>query len=173
MYAEMPGAEKEAWQARAEADKARYLHELSSYVPPPGYDAKGDAILSPHMKSPGKRSKVERDPNAPKRNMSAYLIFQNTMRDTYKREQPGLTFGQLAQHTSKEYKKLTPEEKALWSQRADGDKARYDAEIAVYVPPPGFDAHGNLIDTQNTKRPKRTVKDPEAPKRARGSFVFF
>lgn len=174
MYAEMPVAEKEAWQARAEADKARYLHELSSYLPPEGFDAKGDAILSTPMKAPGnKRGKVQRDPNAPKRNMSAYLIFQNTMRDHYKRENPGLTFGQLAQHTSKQYKKLTPEEKAMWSQRADEDKARYDAEIAVYVPPPGYDAHGNLIDSQNSKRPKRTVRDPEAPKRARGSFVFF
>ena len=38
MYAEMPIAEKEAWNARAEADKARYLHELAIYVPPPGYD---------------------------------------------------------------------------------------------------------------------------------------
>ena len=36
MYAEMPQAEKEAWNARAEADKARYLHELANYVPPPG-----------------------------------------------------------------------------------------------------------------------------------------
>jgi len=173
MYAEMPTAEKEAWQARAEADKARYLHALSSYAPPPGYDAKGDAILSSQAKSGSKRGKIERDPTAPKRNMSAYLIFQNTMRDTYKRENPGLTFGQLAQHTSKEYKKLTPEEKALWSQRANEDKARYDAEIAVYVPPPGYDAHGNLIDAQFNKRPKRTLKDPQAPKRARGSFVFF
>lgn len=173
MYAEMPVAEKEAWQARAEADKARYLHELSSYIPPPGYDAKGDAILSIQGKSPGKRPKVNRDPTAPKRNMSAYLIFQNTMRDHYKRQNPGLTFGQLAQHTSKEYKKLTPEEKAVWSQKADEDKARYDAGIAVYVPPPGYDAHGNLIDAQFNKRPRKAVKDPEAPKRARGSFVFF
>jgi hypothetical protein len=31
MYAEMPAAEKEAWNQRAEADKARFLHELSNY----------------------------------------------------------------------------------------------------------------------------------------------
>ena len=37
MYAEMPPHEKEAWNRRAEADKARYLHELTSYVPTPGY----------------------------------------------------------------------------------------------------------------------------------------
>ena len=36
MYAEMPPTEKEAWAERAEADKARYLHELGSYTPPQG-----------------------------------------------------------------------------------------------------------------------------------------
>ena len=31
LYAEMPAAEKEAWNQRAESDKARFLHELSVY----------------------------------------------------------------------------------------------------------------------------------------------
>jgi len=173
MYAEMPPPEKQAWQARAEADKARYLHALSSYVPPPGYDAKGDAIMATHIAMTKKRGKTQRDPNAPKRNMSAYLMFQNGMRDTFKREHPGMTFGQLAKYTSHMYKNLTVEEKQLWVTRAEQDKARYEAQISIYVPPPGHDAHGNLIDSINGKRQKRALKDPAAPKRARGSFVFF
>ena len=36
MWNEMQPEEKEAWNQRAEADKARYLHELSQYNPPPG-----------------------------------------------------------------------------------------------------------------------------------------
>ena len=36
MYAEMLPTEKEAWAERAEADKARYLHQLTTYTPPPG-----------------------------------------------------------------------------------------------------------------------------------------
>ena len=175
MYAEMPPAEKEAWIARAESDKARYLHELASYIPPPGYDSKGDAIIAPQIAPPKKRGKAGRDANAPKRNLSAYLLFQNAMRDQYKRENPGMTFGQLAKYTSHMYKNLTPEEKQTWVARAEQDKARYDSQIAVYVSPPGHDAHGNLIDVAHggSKRQKRSLKDPAAPKRARGSFVFF
>mmetsp|Transcript_5836 Transcript_5836/g.8878 ORF Transcript_5836/g.8878 Transcript_5836/m.8878 type:complete len:397 (-) Transcript_5836:219-1409(-) len=174
MYAEMPPAEKEAWMARAEADKARYLHELASYVPPPGYDAKGDALSATPGKSSSSRSKGEKDANAPKRNMSAYLLYQNAMRDQFKRENPGMTFGQLAKYTSHMYKNLTPEEKAMWDARAAQDKARYDAQIAAYVPPPGHDAHGNLLENHRPrKRNKRTPKDPGAPKRASGAYVFF
>lgn len=90
MYSELPPAEKEAWVARAEADKARYLHELASYVPPPGYDAKGDAIVSPEGSKGGRKGKPEKDANAPKRNMSAYLLYQNAMREQFKRENPGM-----------------------------------------------------------------------------------
>ena len=116
MYAELPPSEKEAWSARAEADKARYLHELSSYVPPPGYDSKGDAIEAPMNNKTGRRGKAERDVNAPKRNLSAYLLYQNAMREQFKRENPGMTFGQLAKYTSHMYKNLTPEEKETWQQ---------------------------------------------------------
>jgi len=181
MYAEMPPAEKQAWVARAEADKQRYLTELASYVPPPGYDAKGDAMNGPFSAKSVRRpsSANIRDANAPKRNMSAYLLYQNAMRDQFKRENPGMTFGQLAKYTSHMYKNLTPEEKATWDARAAQDKARYDAQMANYIPPPGHDAKGNLIDehhrsnTGGSKRSKRNPKDKDAPKRARGSFVFF
>mmetsp|Transcript_5205 Transcript_5205/g.7345 ORF Transcript_5205/g.7345 Transcript_5205/m.7345 type:complete len:334 (+) Transcript_5205:168-1169(+) len=173
MYSEMPPAEKEAWVARAEADKARYLHELASYVPPPGYDAKGDAIVAPPG-AKGRKGKPEKDANAPKRNMSAYLLYQNAMREQFKRENPGMTFGQLAKYTSHMYKNLTPEEKATWDARAAQDKSRYDAEIASYVPPPGHDARGIMIeDHRPRKRNKRGPKDPAAPKRASGAYVFF
>merc|ERR1712232_489255 len=47
--------------------------------------------------------------------------------------------------------------------------------MAHYVPPPGHDAKGNLLESAMTekKRRKKPPKDPLAPKRARGSFVFF
>jgi high mobility group protein B2 len=174
MYAELSPSEKEAWVARAEADKARYLHQLASYVPPPGFDPKGDAIVTPMYTKPGRKGKPEKDANAPKRNLSAYLLYQNGMRDQFKRENPGMTFGQLAKYTSHMYKNLTPEEKATWESRSAQDKARFDAEIAVYVPPPGHDARGVLIVDQGPKkRSKREPKDPLAPKRASGAYVFF
>ena len=174
MYSELPPQEKETWVARAEADKARYLHELASYVPPTGYDAKGDAVITPVNIKGGRRGKPEKDANAPKRNMSAYLLYQNAMRDQFKRENPGMTFGQLAKYTSHMYKNLTPDEKATWEARAQQDKARYEAELAAYVPPPGHDARGVLIEDHRPKRRnKRVPKDPAAPKRASGAYVFF
>ena len=174
MYAELPPSEKEAWQARAEADKARYLHELASYVPPAGFDPKGDALSSPIPLKTVRKGKSDRDASAPKRNLSAYLLYQNAMRDQFKRENPGMNFGQLSKYTSHMYKHLTEEEKATWEARAQQDKARYDVELESYVPPPGHDQRGVLIeDQQPRKKSKRAIKDPSAPKRASGAYVFF
>lgn len=72
------------------------------------------------------------------------------------------------------YKNLTHEEKATWEARASQDKSRYDAEISSYVPPPGHDSRGILIEeARPRKRSKRGPKDPSAPKRASGAYVFF
>ena len=42
------------------------------------------------------KTKTKRDPTAPKRNTSTYLLYQNAMRDQFKAINPGMTFGQLA-----------------------------------------------------------------------------
>lgn len=39
--------------------------------------------------------KKARDPIAPKRNQSAYLLYQNAMRETFRLQNPGMTFGQV------------------------------------------------------------------------------
>ena len=72
------------------------------------------------------------------------------------------------------YKCLTTEEKQRWEAHAAQDKARYEAEMQNYTPPPGFDSTGNLVeDRRLNKKYMKKNKDPEQPKRARGSFVFF
>lgn len=170
-YAQLAPEEKQVWTARANADKARYHQELSMYTPPPGYDAKGDLIVTHIIR----RGKTEKDSKAPKRNLSPYLLYQNAMREEFKKENPSMTFGQIAQHTSMMYKKLSEDEKANWEVRAQQDKKRYDAEISGYVPPAGHDARGVLIveDKPPRKRSKRGTKDPAAPKRASGAYVFY
>ena len=144
MYAQLTTQQKAQWQNRAEEDKQRFLHEMSNFVPSPGYDQNGNAIAQyPHFT--GSRKK-QRDPMAPKRNLSAYLLYQNAMRDQFKADNPGMTFGQLSKYTSHMYKSLTPEEKAQWEDRAIRDKERYTDEMKQYVPPHGFDNQGNLSE---------------------------
>ena len=42
-----------------------------------------------------KKKKKGKDPNKPKRNMSAYFLYSNAMRKTFKEENPEASFGEL------------------------------------------------------------------------------
>merc|ERR1712222_62878 len=128
------------------------------------------------------RNKTDtRDPNAPKRNLPPFILYQNAMREQFQKENPGMTFGQLAKYTSHMYKNLTAEEKASWEARAQEDKLRYVGQMANYTPPPGHNAQGIMLLDPNSannnvkRRAKRKTKDkdPNAPKRACGAYVFF
>jgi len=101
------------------------------------------ALLQPPPAVAQKIHKTERDPGAPKRNLSAYLLYQNAMRESFKAQNPDMSFGQLSKYTSAMYAQLSPDEKAMWQARAEADKARYKHELANYNPPPGYDRQEN------------------------------
>ena len=184
-YAALAPDEKEVWLQKAAADKARFNHEIKNYHPPAGYNEKGDAIPNhprhaprttpTRGRKPGKRkAPIPRDPNAPKRNASAFLLYQNCYREKFRELNPGITFGQLSKYSSYMYKCLPVEEKQRWEAYAAQDKARFEAEMASYHPPYGYDKTGALIEELRVKTYTRgRVKDPKHPKRARGSFVYF
>ena len=107
--------------------------------------------------------------------MSAYLLYQNAMRETFKAQNPGMSFGQLSKFTSAMYAELTEEEKAAWVARAEADKARYLQELANYVPAPGYDAKGDAVMqyTQTSGRRGKNERDINAPKRAKSSYLLY
>jgi len=76
-----------------------------------------------------KKSKEKKDPNAPKRFMSAYIIYSSATRADVRTTNPEAQFGEIAQIISKNYKALTSEERACWDKKAAEDKERYQKEM--------------------------------------------
>jgi hypothetical protein len=155
MFAEMPYCEKVMWHKRAKRDKKRYLKELAAYNPPAGYDHKGDLTedgaarlgIEIDMKDNKVKSKRRKDPNAPKKNLSSYLLYQNHLRQTSLAKKNPISFGDIAKHASKSFKKLSSEERSYWDQKALDDKNRYDKEMKEYKPPLGFDQKGFTVES--------------------------
>eukprot|EP00587_Corethron_hystrix_P011508 CAMPEP_0113331096 /NCGR_PEP_ID=MMETSP0010_2-20120614/22257_1 /TAXON_ID=216773 ORGANISM="Corethron hystrix, Strain 308" /NCGR_SAMPLE_ID=MMETSP0010_2 /ASSEMBLY_ACC=CAM_ASM_000155 /LENGTH=98 /DNA_ID=CAMNT_0000194241 /DNA_START=150 /DNA_END=443 /DNA_ORIENTATION=+ /assembly_acc=CAM_ASM_000155 len=81
------------------------------------------------------KRKGKKDPNMPKRGMSAFIFFSNHRRPLIKQANPKATFGDLAKLVSEEFKAITSEEMKSWQAKADKDKARYLKEMETYVPP--------------------------------------
>jgi hypothetical protein len=115
--------EREKWDKLAAEDKERYQLEMETYEPPSSDDEQVVAT---------RKKKQKKDPNAPKRNMSAYFIYSQEIRPTIKEEHPSATFGETAKLISKRYKALTETEKKKFEGMAGDDKERYQREMKTY-----------------------------------------
>merc|ERR1719375_1405996 len=118
-YKALSEKEMKKWVKKAEQDKIRYQEEMKHYVP---------------MDDPtgGKRKKAKKDPNAPKRNMSAYFLFSVHIRPSVKDENPEAAFGDIARIISAKYKALKDGERKVWEEKAAEDKERYQREMEAY-----------------------------------------
>merc|ERR1719498_838989 len=108
----LPENEKEQWKDLAAKDKERYQREMEDYVPP-----------SDDSEDDGKRKKKKKkDPNAPKRNQTAFFIYSNMHRATVKETNPEAGFGDIAKIISKQFKALSEKEREKYDKLAAEDK---------------------------------------------------
>ncbi|KAH8426940.1 Non-histone chromosomal protein 6 [Aspergillus melleus] len=81
------------------------------------------------------KPRVERkkkDPNAPKRGLSAYMFFANENREKVREENPGITFGQVGKMLGEKWKALNDKDRGPYEEKAAADKKRYEDEKASY-----------------------------------------
>ncbi|KAG8717989.1 hypothetical protein FRC08_006185 [Ceratobasidium sp. 394] len=79
----------------------------------------------------GKRIKVK-DPNAPKRPATSYILFQNDIRDELKAQHPGLPYKELLGKVSEAWQKLAETEKKNYQNQADESMAKYNRAVLDY-----------------------------------------
>jgi len=91
----------------------------------PKCDADGNPIKT-------KRVKKDKDPNAPKRPLSAYMYFSQDWRERIKIENPDVSFGEIGRLLGLKWKSLCEEEKKPYEDMASRDKKRHEAEKAEY-----------------------------------------
>lgn len=110
--------EKKRYHDMAEKDKKRYVGEMAKYVPP-----KGDK---------GKKRKRVKDPNAPKRALSAFFWFCNDERPRVKETMPDAPVGEVAKELGRRWHKCSADQKAKFEALSAKDKARYEKENNLY-----------------------------------------
>ena len=111
--------EKKRFAEMAEKDKQRYDHEMASYTPPMGEGGGG-------------RKRQKKDPNAPKRPLSAFFLFCHDERPAVKAIYPNYSVGEAAKELGERWNKVSAEVKAKYEERVALDKARYNNDMANY-----------------------------------------
>jgi hypothetical protein len=111
--------EKKRYEDMAAKDKERYDDQMVDYVPPAGEGGKRK-----------RGSKAHKDPNAPKRGLSAFFCFSNEERAKVKAKNPGYSVGDVAKELGKRWE-VCPN-RAKYEALAAKDKERYEREMAAY-----------------------------------------
>ena len=112
--------EKKRFHEMADKDKLRYDTEMQSYIPP-----KGEKVR-------GKKRKQIKDPNAPKRSLSAFFWFCNDERGKVKAVNPEYGVGDVAKELGKKWSDADITVKQKYEAMAEKDKARYEREMTEY-----------------------------------------
>jgi len=96
------------------------------------------AAAMPKEKATTRKSKTrgvekkKKDPNAPKRGLSAYMFFANEQRENVREENPGISFGQVGKVLGERWKALNDKQRQPYEAKATADKKRYEDEKATY-----------------------------------------
>jgi hypothetical protein len=112
---EMTPEEREFWEEKSKDDQSRYAEELTAYH-----------AAQAQLKRPPK------DPNAPRRPMSAFLAFSNQRRGALKRANPSMTNADLSKTLSQIWKELPTELKKEYIDREALLRAQYKVDKAVW-----------------------------------------
>jgi hypothetical protein len=77
--------------------------------------------------------KKKKDPNAPKRGLSAYMFFANEQREKVREDNPGIKFGDVGKMLGEKWKSLSEKQRTPYEAKAAADKKRYEEEKATYA----------------------------------------
>merc|ERR1711902_251760 len=98
-------------------------------------------------------SKPIKDPNAPKKPLSAYFLFSQEERLKVKAENPDYSITEVAKELGKRWATLNPDIKTVYEQRYQDARRVYEQELNNYKP--------------------KKKKDPNAPKQPLSAYFIF
>ncbi|NXL52783.1 SSRP1 protein, partial [Podilymbus podiceps] len=106
----------------------------------------------PRKKQP--ESKKGKDPNAPKRPMSAYMLWLNASRDKIKSDHPGISITDLSKKAGELWKAMSKEKKEEWDRKAEDARREYEKAMKEY-------SVGSKSESSRMERSKKKKKKQE------------
>ncbi|XP_036430266.1 FACT complex subunit SSRP1 isoform X1 [Colossoma macropomum] len=83
-------------------------------------------------KKPRKKEKKMKDSSAPKRPMSAYMLWLNSSRERIKAENPGISVTEISKKAGEMWKQLSKDKKEEWEGKAEEAKKEYERAMKEY-----------------------------------------
>lgn len=104
--------------------------------------------------SEGKKGK---DPNAPKRPLSAYMLWLNANRDKIRSDSPGMSVTDVSKKAGELWKGMSKEKKEEWDRKAEEAKKDYEKAMKDY-------SEGAKSDSSKKEKSKKKKKPEKSGK---------
>jgi len=79
-----------------------------------------------------KKPKAKKDPNEPKRNLSAFMIFSKETRGDVLEKNPGFALGDVGKELGRRWREMDAETKKTFDAKAADAKVAYEAAMKEY-----------------------------------------
>lgn len=141
MWKEVTDEEKTGYEEAYKKERKEYEKKMQSYIPPAGCKRS--------------KSKATRDPDAPKKPMTAYFAWMNENRSRIKEENPGAGLGEVAKIAGAEWKDVDSDEKGRLEEEYRENMVEYKNKMKNYTP-----------KTSPKKAPKSKPSNKKKPKKS-------
>lgn len=114
--------------------------------------------------STSRSSKRKKDPNAPKKWKTGYILFCIDQREKLKNEDSSLSATEITSKLGSMWKSLIEKDKSKYEALSIKDKARYENDMCSYTPSGEFSVE---------KSSSRSKKERTGPKRPLSSYMYY
>ena len=117
-------------------------------------------------------ARQKKDVNAPKRPLSAYIIYCQEQRESLKKKNPDMKATELTSQLGSMWKALSDEKKKQYHTKHEKERERYQREMKDYTPPQKHEEEREE-KTSRRKSKKDTSSTSTRPKRAPSGYIIF
>jgi hypothetical protein len=130
MWKKVPKSEVEGFQAKYDKAKKTYDAKLEKYKKGANYRKFQTELLA--YKIHMTKKPFGPDPNAPKRSLSAYMLYAASVRDQIIKENPEMAITDVMKEQSVWWKALSEAQRKPWNEKSAAAKAKYEKLLAKY-----------------------------------------
>jgi hypothetical protein len=130
MWKKVPKSEVEEFQVKYDKAKKVFDGKMEKYKKGANYRKFQTELLA--WKIHVTKKPFGADPNAPKRSLSAYMLYAASVRDQIIKENPEITAAEVMKEQSVWWKALSEAQRKPWNDKAATAKAKYDKQLAKY-----------------------------------------
>jgi len=113
-------------------------------------------------------TRQKKDVNAPKRPLSAYIIYCQEQRESLKKKNPDMKATELTSQLGSMWRALSDDKKKQYLTKQEKERERYQREMKDYTPPQKEEK-----EEKTSRRKSKKDTSSTRPKRAPSGYIIF